>query len=371
MIATDPQAQTCVSEDLPDRPRVTVFIPTRNEGVHVVETLEAVLGQDYAAELLHILLVDGMSTDDTRVRARALLAAQDRVSWEIVDNPEGDLTHAYMHAWERVQGDVFTYVCGHAKISPDYVSAVVRALKGIPCDAVGGPYRMVGRTATGKAVAAAWSCPFGVGASTYRYAEELMPTESPPMASYRASLIRREGFFDPESRGYGEDWEYHHRLRQAGARMYLDPSIHAEFHARDSFWSLVVQARKYGIAKGWLTRTHGWRILRPSHLVPTAWVAFNLIFLVGALFCPYSLYAWLAGVSAYVVTAIWAAAGACRRRGHSLALVPRVALAFVIMHALYGIGLVRGLVLGRGKGAQGAAAQPKAAAGDPQRATTP
>jgi hypothetical protein len=134
--------------------------------------------------------------------------------------------------------------------------------------------------------------------------------------------------------------------------MFLDPRIRAEFHARDSYRSLVIQAHKYGVAKGWLTRAYGWSILRPSHLLPTAWVSLNLVLLVGALFCPYSLLAWLAAIGAYCLAATVAAAGVCRHLGHPWGLVPRVVLAFGLMHGLYGVGLVRGLLVGRGRGAR-------------------
>ena len=48
------------------RPTVTVIMPIRNEGAFIARSLAAVLGQDYPAELLQVLVADGMSDDYTR-----------------------------------------------------------------------------------------------------------------------------------------------------------------------------------------------------------------------------------------------------------------------------------------------------------------
>jgi glycosyltransferase involved in cell wall biosynthesis len=45
------------------RPRLTVVVPARNEGPHVLACLESLLGQDYAG--IDVIAVDDRSTDDT------------------------------------------------------------------------------------------------------------------------------------------------------------------------------------------------------------------------------------------------------------------------------------------------------------------
>jgi len=264
-----------VPKDLPERPEVTVFIPVRNEASHIADTLGAVLGQTYPGELMHILVVDGMSTDGTPEVAREVLSAQDKVRWQIVENPGRDLTSANLVAYEHMVGDVFVYVCGHATIAADYVEAVCRGLREIPCDGVGGPYRMVGRTPTGMAIAAAMSSPFGVGGAWYRYFNEEKPVDcDPPMASYRTEVLRQVGGLDPVTLGFSEDWEYYRRTRAADARLYCDPRIHFRFYARDKFTEFLPHIAKYGVAKGWMLRRYGSGVLRPTHLLPTAWVTY-------------------------------------------------------------------------------------------------
>ena len=340
-----------VRRDLPETPEVTVFIPCRNEAGHIADTLEAVLGQTYPHERMNILLVDGMSTDETRKVARETLAAQQQVRWRIVDNPSQDLTSANLVAYEHMTGDVLVYVCAHATIASDYVEAVCRALHEIPCDGVGGPYRMTGHTPTGKAIAAAMSSPFGVGGAWYRYFKGDRPAEGdPPMPSYRTEVIRQLGGLDPATLGFAEDWEYSRRLRAAGAELYVDPRVRALFYARDEYTTFLPHMGKYGTAKGWMWRRYGSRVLRPTHLVPTAWVTYiGLMTVLAILGHAWALGLLIAGVATYLAAGTACAVAACRSAGIPTRLAPRVMLAYAIMHAMYGTFFVKGAILGRGR----------------------
>jgi glycosyltransferase involved in cell wall biosynthesis len=339
------------SKDLPELPQVTVFIPCRNEAGHIADTLNAVLGQTYLAERMSILLVDGMSTDETRRVARETLSAQDKVRWKIVDNPLQDLTNANLVAYEHITGDVFVYVCAHATIADDYVEAVCRGLREVPCDGIGGPYRMVGRTPNGQAIAAAMSSPFGVGGAWYRYFSEDKPVDcDPPMASYRTEVLRQIGGMDPVTLGFGEDWEYYRRARAAGARLYCDPRIHCRFYARDRFTEFLPHMGKYGTAKGWLWRRYGSRVLRWTHLLPTAWVAYvGLSTLFALLGHVWALALLVGGMAGYLLAGLWSAVKACRAAEIPVSLAPRIMLAYAIMHGMYGVFFVKGALVGRGR----------------------
>ena len=69
-------------------PTVSIVIPVRNEEQFIEACLASVLAQDYPADRVEILLVDGMSTDRTRELATAVLAARlAEGSARILDNP--------------------------------------------------------------------------------------------------------------------------------------------------------------------------------------------------------------------------------------------------------------------------------------------
>jgi len=67
-------------------PFVTVIMPVRNEAAYIERSLGAVLAQDYPADRLEVLVVDGLSTDGTRdIVGR--MAQPPRV--RLLDNPAG------------------------------------------------------------------------------------------------------------------------------------------------------------------------------------------------------------------------------------------------------------------------------------------
>ena len=68
-------------------PFVSVILPVRNEEKYIEAALAAVTGQDYPADRMEIIVVDGMSTDGTREIVGRLAANDTRV--RLCDNPKG------------------------------------------------------------------------------------------------------------------------------------------------------------------------------------------------------------------------------------------------------------------------------------------
>ena len=108
-------------------PFLSVIMPIRNEGAIIRESLEAVLAQDYDQDRMEILVVDGMSTDDTR---QIVLSMQSRSpNIILLDNP-GKIVPVGMNiALRRARGDIFVRVDGHCTIARDYVSRCVGICK--------------------------------------------------------------------------------------------------------------------------------------------------------------------------------------------------------------------------------------------------
>jgi len=87
-----------------EQPSVTVIMPIRNEGRFIERSLDAVLAQDYPAELVQVLVADGRSTDNTRdvVRDKALAHPERRI--ELVDNPGGIVPTGFNAALASADG---------------------------------------------------------------------------------------------------------------------------------------------------------------------------------------------------------------------------------------------------------------------------
>ncbi|MDQ2805451.1 MAG: glycosyltransferase, partial [Chloroflexota bacterium] len=148
------------------QPFVTIIMPIRNEGGFIARSLGAVLGQDYPADRIEVLVADGLSTDSTRAVVADLALAHPNV--RLLDNPGQIVSTGLNRALPLARGDVIIRVDGHCEIAPDYVRRCVAHLRADGVDGVGGPIETVADTPAGATIALAMGSPFGVGGSAFR-----------------------------------------------------------------------------------------------------------------------------------------------------------------------------------------------------------
>ena len=67
-------------------PYVTVIMPVKNEQEFIHRSLGAVLAQDYPADRMEVLIVDGMSTDRTHEVISQLIAQPEPFQVQILEN---------------------------------------------------------------------------------------------------------------------------------------------------------------------------------------------------------------------------------------------------------------------------------------------
>jgi glycosyltransferase involved in cell wall biosynthesis len=321
-------------------PFVTVVLPIRNEAANIQESLGALLLQDYPAERMEILILDGMSDDGTRAVIDRMLEPSGRMSVRVLDNPGRIQVVAMNIALDHAKGDVLVRVDGHTVVAPDYVSACVRSLAAHEADCVGGPMVARGRGPFGEAVALATSHPLGVGGSRFHYASRVMETDSVYMGAWRRDVFARAGVFDEEM-VCNEDDEFSYRLRAKGGRVVLDPSIRSIYYNRSTPRGLWRQYFRYGLWKVRVAQKVP-RQMRPRHFIPFAFIAALGAGALLALFLPPVRWAWLAMVGLYGSATLAATLAIARRAGFRHWW--RLPLVFFMLHAAYGIGFACGLL---------------------------
>jgi len=253
------------------RPLVSVVLPVRNEARDIGRCLDAILAQDYPADRMEILVVDGMSSDATREVVATYSRREPRV--RLVENPGRIVPTALNAALRSFEGEILVRVDGHTVVDRDYVSQGVAALERTGADVVGGTMNAVGSSRFGRAVAIATSTPMGVGGSTFHYATEERAAESVYMGTFRRDVFARFGSFDERCRRNQDD-EFNYRVREGGGRIYLVPSMTSRYFPRESPRALFRQYFQYGYYKVLVASLHP-RMMRPRHFVPS-------IFVIGA-----------------------------------------------------------------------------------------
>ncbi|MCL4489669.1 MAG: glycosyltransferase family 2 protein [Chloroflexi bacterium] len=322
-----------------EQPLVSIILPIRNEARYIGRCLEGVIAQDYAVKGAHdkieVLVVDGMSTDDTREIVAEFMRLDPRI--RLIDNPERIVPTALNRGLRLAHGEVIIRVDGHAVIARDYVRRCIETLAQVDADCVGGPIRTVGQTWMAEGIAVAQSSPFGVGSAAFRYADRAQYVDTLAFGAHRREIFARAGFFDEEL-VRNQDDEFNYRLIKAGGKIWLDPAIRSEYFSRASLAGLWKQYLEYGFWKVRVIQKHGkpasWR-----HLVPATFVLALVV--SGALSLALRSPAWLLAVAApYVLASLLASAWISSRRGWRYA--PVLPLAFATMHLGYGLGFVMG-----------------------------
>lgn len=308
-------------------------MPVRNEAEMIQHTLAAVLAQDYPAACMEVLVVDGLSTDQTVVLAQSAAAGDTRV--KLLANPGRIQSCGINIGLRAARGDVIVRVDGHTLIARDYLSRCVFHLRETGAECVGGPLRFSGITPTGKAIASAYRSPFCVP-SRYRVSRRAEYADTVYLGAWPRRVFDQIGGFD-EALAINEDYEFSYRIRRAGGRIFLTPDIYSEYYGRQTFGALWRQFFHYGRWKfRMLTRYPD--SVRPRQVIAPAFVA---ALTGGALLAP--LNRWIARLWGFVVMSYGIAnlAASLRKAAQDgVDRLPRLPVVFACVHLAWGSGFL-------------------------------
>lgn len=317
-------------------PLVAIVLPIRNEARYIARCLEAVLAQDYPADKIQVLAVDGLSSDATRSMISDFASRDARI--RLLDNPKQITSNALNLGVSLSQSDVVIIVGGHTKIAHNYVRLCIEAFGQSNADCVGGTIETVGETDMARAIALAQSSPFGVGGARFRYSTRAEYVDTVAFGAYRREVFERIGLFDEEL-VRNQDDEFNFRLTRAGGKIWLDPRIKSIYYSRGTLRGLWKQYYEYGFWKVRVMQKHG----RPAalrHLVPALFV----LALVGSALLSVATRApwWFGAVAlTYLLASLGASALVAARAGWKYA--PLLPFCFAAMHLAYGGGFLAGV----------------------------
>ena len=328
------------------RPLVSAIIAMRNEEAFIGKCLTSLAEQDYGAELLEVLVIDGRSTDRSREIVSAMRSKMPNL--RLLDNERKVAPVAFNIGINNAQGEILTIISAHCYLASDYISRCVEYLAKTGAECVGGPIESIGETRTAKAIALAMSSPFGVGDALFRYSQREQYVDTLAFGTYHRDVFDRVGLFDEELVG-NEDDEFNCRLRRRGGKLFLTPAIKSFYYSRASLRALWRQYFNYGFGKVRVVRKHPSSV-RFRHLIPALFVASLILGALLAFLSP--LFALLLAfmVGSYLALSLLFSLRIASKKG--LQYLPILPLAFACLHIAYGAGFLTGLVrfvlLGKG-----------------------
>ena len=323
------------------QPLVSVIVPCRNEQKWIDQCLQSILANDYPADRLEVLVIDGMSDDGTREAVRPFVAQYTSV--KLLDNPKKTTPVALNVGIAAARGEIIMRMDAHYKYPPDYMSRLVSWLEKSGADNVGGCLIMgpAAETAVARAIAIGVTHPFGIGNAYYRIGtSEPRWVDTVPFGCYRKTVFQRIGVFDEEL-VRNQDIELNRRLRRAGGKILLVPDVVLYGHARDSLSKLWRMYYQYGYFNPLVIKKSGGRVTLRQTATP-AFVVSLLVCGLAAIWFPPAAWMLVAIAVAYMVPVLIASAAVARKHGIRCGLA--MCAVFPALHLSHGLGCLKGLI---------------------------
>jgi succinoglycan biosynthesis protein ExoA len=320
--------------------RISVVAPMWNEARHIEQVVGDLAAQDFDGDV-ELIVADGGSTDGS-VDLLRRAGGRHGLHVKILDNPDRWAAPALNLCIREATGDLIVRIDCHSGYPPDYLRRCADAAEETGAENVGGVFVATGGTQTERAVAIAMDSPFGGIHWTRHAGEGRVEVDTVPYGAFRPEAFERAGLFD-ESLVRNQDDEFNLRLRRAGGRIVLDPTIRIFYTPRGSARRLFRQYYEYGLWKPAVMRKHG-SVVSVRSLVPIAFVASLALLAALAPFSGWARVLLAVEVGAYVAGALVFGIRALRAKGESVRLLPRILSAFATFHVAHGTGMAVGLV---------------------------
>ena len=324
-------------------PFVTVVIPCRNEEKHIARCLQSILDNDYPNERMEILVVDGMSEDQTREIVAGYRARYPMI--RVVENRKKHIPAAMNVGIRAARGERILKMDAHSTYQREYISRCVRYQDQYGAENSGGIAKIVpgADTLTARAIALGLASRFGSGNANVKVGVT-QPTwsDSTAFGCFKRELFERIGMYD-EKLLSSSDLDLNQRIQAAGGRILVVPDIVAHYAADRDLQTF----RRHVFADGvWVSyvmkfgkRAWSWR-----HWVPAAFV----LSLLGAsaLGVASQAFLWLglgiAGIYAAASLAVSLQIAARQREWRYAFLLPVV---YAVRHFGFGAGTLFGMLL--------------------------
>ena len=314
---------------------VTAIMPVYNEAGDLPDVLASLSAQTFAHDELHLIIVDGGSTDGTRDIAAAWLA-RGNVPGEIIDNPRRDISASLNLGIANARnGSIIVRLDGHTTYGSGYVQTIVDAFAAAPntIGCIGGAQNPRPETRFDLAlVASLYANPLGLGGASFRRATQPQVVRGVYLGAWRPGVLQEAGGFDPRWIA-NEDGELAARLGALGYATLFVP-LTSEYRVKRGPLVVVRQWGTYGFWRAQTLRKHP-AAFHLRHLAPPLALAGGILLLL----TPFRALA-LALYVAYAA-GIWA----LRPRGERPLVTLAACAFFPACQAAWGMGLLRGFAM--------------------------
>jgi GT2 family glycosyltransferase len=322
-------------------PFISILIPCHNEELFIRKCLDSILANDYQADRLEIIAIDGLSTDNTMSILKDYSLKFKKI--KVLSNPKKVFPAAVNMGIRESLGDYIFIMGAHAVYPENYFSKCIECSVKYNADNVGGVLNTipVGISVIGTLISMVLSNPFGVGNSKFRTGtDSITDVDTVFGGCYRKEVFEKYGFFT-EDLISTSDYEFNNRIRKHGAKIVLDPDIIVSYYTRSSLPSFI----KNNIRNGY------WAIYPIAisknipvsfrHLVPLLFLLAIIALALLSFKWPLFLFILIGILIIYFLSGLYFS---IKSIGNNYHFLPLISGLFLILHLSYGFGSLWGLI---------------------------
>jgi len=246
---------------------VSVIIVTRNEERYIVDCIQSVEKQFNDDTNWELIVVDGLSKDETVELTESYLANA-KYQHTIIDNPKKILASGWNLGINNASGKFIVRPDAHAILYPNYISFGLQTLhEKTEVGVVGGTLITLSKNFWGSIIKEALSSKVGVGNSSFRIGAKSGYKDTAVYGIYRKDVFNEVGLFD-ENLIRHQDTELHGRISETNWKFWLNNELKAGYYCRDTIGSLAKQMYHIGLHIPDLVHVGKNQGVQIRHLIP-------------------------------------------------------------------------------------------------------
>ena len=322
-----------------NHPFVSIVIPMRNEEKYIQKCIESFLSQDYPKDKFEIIVVDGLSEDNSVNIVNGFRKNHKKI--KLLKNEKKITPIAFNIGIKNAKGDFIIIFSSHGFAERDFISENIKLHLEKDVDCVGGTIITIGDNLQSKVISFAQSSIFGVGNSLFRISQKAQFVDTVAFGSYPKEIFNKMGGFD-ESLIRNQDFEFNHRIIKNGGKIYLSPTIKSSYYARSNIWKLVKQYFQYGYWKVQVLIKH-FDSFRMRYLIPPVFILMVIILGVMSLIYTGSTNLFFGLIFLYLSVILYASMTiAIKNKLLYFTILP---VTFIALHFGFGLGFLSGIIM--------------------------
>lgn len=244
---------------------ISVIVVTFNNETVIEKCIKSILNQDFPIDKLEIIIVDGMSSDNT-VKIADNILSLNNVEYKIINNKGKILAKGWNLGIKESQGSFIIRPDAHSILDSKYLLDGLKKIEeNDSIDAIGGVLYTTSYSYIGNFISIVLSNPIGVGPSSFRIGlKEDKFTDTIVYGIYKKEIFNCIGMFN-ENLKRNQDIDFHKRLKKNNFNMLTSPSLKATYYSRANLTSFIKQSFDNGF---WVGRGNG----HIRHFAPFAFI---------------------------------------------------------------------------------------------------